>query len=352
MFTNRIVRLLFFSKSKLSFITGCFSIAFLFFFPAEDLFSQVYIAKKADSNIISKRIFNVETGLLLPVAVKGRTPEQFSLLSRMQKYHTPGVSIAVINNGRIEWAKGYGYVDSADSKLVNPQTLFQAGSISKAMSATAALTFTEKGKLKLDEDINKSLISWKVPENNFTKSNKVTVRQVLCHSAGFTIHGFPGYAYNETIPTLLQVLNGQKPCNTAPIIVDIKPGSIYRYSGGGFTVLQQLLIDVSKKSFPKFMNENLISKVEMKNTLFATILPAKYESNVAFGHEPNGKKIKGNWNHYPELAAAGGWSTPYDLALLAIEIQKGFIGKNNKIIITKTIREIISNTIKNNQESG
>jgi len=302
--------------------------------------------------LFQKRILNVENGLLLPVAVKGKTPEQFTLVDRMQKYHTPGISIAVINNGTIEWAKGYGYIDSTGGKLVNIRTLFQAGSISKAMSATAALNFVQNGILKLDEDINKNLLSWKIPENDFTIRKKVTLRQILCHSAGITVHGFPGYEYNDTIPTLLQILNGEKPCNTVPVIVDIIPGSKYRYSGGGYTVLQEVLIDAGKKSFPLLMNENLISKIRMKNTLFAAILPAKYQNNVAFGHELNGMKAKGNWNHYPELAAAGGWSTPFDLALLAVEIQKGYNGKSNKILSPKTIREMLSPQINQNQGLG
>ncbi len=327
-------------------------IAIFLVFPVQELYAQVFIANNTDSNVISKRILNVENGLLLPVAVKGKTPEQFNLINRMQKYHTSGISIAVINNGRIEWAKEYGYIDSIDGKLVNTQTLFQAGSISKAMSATAALSFVQKGVLKLDEDINKNLLSWKIPQNDFTKEKKVTLRQVLCHSAGITIHGFPGYEYDDTIPTLLQILNGQKPCNTAPVIVDIIPGSKYRYSGGGFTVLQQLLIDVGKKSFPQSMNESLISKTGMKNTLFAVMLPVRYQSNVAVGHEHNGMRVKGNWNYYPELAAAGGWSTPYDLALLAIEIQKGFAGKRNKLLLPKTIHEMLSPQINQSQGLG
>ena len=159
--------------------------------------------------------------------------------TQMQRRHIPGLSIAIIQDGKIIRAKGYGVAEQGGEREVTASTLFQAGSISKSVAAVGALRLVEKGKLALDEDVNGKLTTWKVPENAFTREKKVTLRGILSHTAGLTVHGFPGYAVDCPVPTLLQVLEGAKPANTAPIRVDILPGSKWRYSGGGYTVMQQ-----------------------------------------------------------------------------------------------------------------
>jgi CubicO group peptidase (beta-lactamase class C family) len=158
----------------------------------------------------------------------------------MTALHVPGVSIAVIHDGKIEWANGYGVVRLGGAP-VTPETLFQAGSISKPVTAMAVMHLVQTGKLNLDTDVNQYLKSWKVPSNSFTEKTKITLRELLSHTAGMTVHGFPGYASDAPLPTLVQVLNGAKPANSPAIYVDIAPGSEWRYSGGGFVIEQQLL---------------------------------------------------------------------------------------------------------------
>ena len=169
----------------------------------------------------------------------------------MQRRQIPGLSIAIIEDGKIVKAQGYGVTEKGGKPAVTPATLFQAGSISKSVAALGALHLVEQGKLALDEDVNAKLMSWKVPDNAFTADKKVTLRGLLSHTAGLTVHGFPGYATDAPVPTLVQVLDGAKPANTAPIRVDITPGSKWRYSGGGYTVMQQLMTDVTGKPFPR-----------------------------------------------------------------------------------------------------
>jgi CubicO group peptidase (beta-lactamase class C family) len=202
---------------------------------------------------LEDRIKRVENGLLQPFAIKGQPSVQIKLADRMKYYNTPGISIAVIDKGRVEWARGYGVRETGGSEAVTPETLFQAASISKPVAAMAALRLVQQGKLDLDEDVNRKLTSWKLPENEFTREKKVTVRELLSHSAGLTVHGFEGYASDAPIPNILQVLDGLKPANSKPIRVDILPGTKNRYAGGGYVVLQQLLLDVSGKQFPLFM---------------------------------------------------------------------------------------------------
>ena len=168
----------------------------------------------------------------------------------MERRHISGVSLAVIQGGRIVYARGYGVVDESTKVAVTPATLFQAGSISKPVSALGALHLVEAGRLSLDGNVNDKLTSWKVPDNAFTTTEKVTLRRILSHNAGLTVHGFPGYDIADPMPTLVQVLDGAPPANTPAIRVDTTPGAIWRYSGGGFTVMQQMVVDVTKHAVP------------------------------------------------------------------------------------------------------
>src|ERR1035438_4669519 len=210
---------------------------------------------------LEQRIRHIQDAILPPVITKGKAPAATTLTDRMAALHVPGVSIAVIHEGKIEWARGFG-VTRVGGPAVTPDTLFQAASISKPVTAMAVLHLAESGKLNLDADVNQYLKTWKVPANTFTESTKVTLRELLTHTAGMTVHGFPGYAFDSALPTLVQVLNGEKPANTPAILVDTIPGTNWRYSGGGFVVTQLLLEDVTGQLFPKLIDRN--SAVERK----------------------------------------------------------------------------------------
>jgi CubicO group peptidase (beta-lactamase class C family) len=301
----------------------------------------VSFASSQNSTNVDDRIKRVENGLLSPVAIKGKI-NAMKLAERMAYYGVPGVSVAVINNGAIEWARGYGVAEAGTTNAVTTETLFQAASISKPVAAMGALKLVGDGKLDLDEDVNKRLASWKVPENEFTKEQKVTLRRLLSHSAGMTVHGFRGYATDEPVPTLLQVLNGEKPANSAPVRVDVLPGSRWRYSGGGISVAQLLVMDVTGKSFPQFMQEAVLSKLQMTHSTYQQPLPKELLPQAAAGHSPKGEAIKGKRHTYPEMAAAGLWTTPTDLARFAIEIQKSRAGKSNKVLSTEMISQMLT----------
>lgn len=211
----------------------------------------------------------------------------------------------------------------------------------------AALRLLEQGKLKLDEDVNLRLVSWKVPENEFTRERKVTLRGLLSHSAGLTVHGFGGYAFDEPVPTLLQTLDGTKPANSAPVRVDITPGSKWRYAGGGFSILQQLMIDVTGTGFPPLMHETVLSKLEMNHSTYEQPLAKNLWARAATGHLPNGEKIKGGWHTYPEMAAAGLWTTPTDLARFAVELQRAKAGKSKKVLSPEIVNQMLTEQIGN-----
>jgi len=264
------------------------------------------------------------------------------MTSLMEKWNIPGAALGVSHNGHLVLARGYGLADVEANQLVQPDSLFRIASISKTFTGVAALKLVEDGKLNLDQNVNEKLKSWKVPDNQFTREEKVTLRRILSHRAGLTIHGFPGYAVGEPVPTVVQVLDGVKPANTEPVRVDVVPGSIDRYSGGGYTVMQLMLGDVTGKPFPELLKELVLDKIGMSHSTYQQPLPPKLLEVAAAGYQTNGEEIKGGRNTYPEMAAAGLWTTASDLARFAIEIQKSREGKANHVLSQSMVNQMLT----------
>jgi len=254
------------------------------------------------------------------------------LAERMAHYNVPGVSIAVINDYQVEWAKGYGVLEAGKSAPVTPDTLFQVASIGKVVVAVAALHYVQKGTLDLDSDVNQSLVSWQIPENEFTAEERVTLRRLLSHSAGVTVEWFRGYAFGEEVPNLQQILDGEWPANSAPIRVDIVPGTQFRYSGGGYVIVQQLLEDVVGEPFADVMRNSVLEPWEMAASTFESPLPEELKASAASGHRVDGSAIPGGWHSYPEAGAAGMWSTPSDMARFAIGVMKSYVGQSDAVL--------------------
>lgn len=295
--------------------------------------SKQHSARKAkasrDDKSIEERIRRVENGILPQAIIKGAPAVRLKLADRMRYYSTQGVSIAVINNGRIEWARGYGLKEAGKSDRVTPETLFAAGSISKPVAAMAALQFVENGKLNLDEDVNNKLVSWKVPENEFTKQSKVTLRRLLNHTSGLPLGAGDGktHKFGEPFPTIVEALSG-----TPPVQVEFVPNCRLAYSSTGYAVAQLLMTDVTKKSFPVLMRETLFDKLGMTRSTFENPLPQQHWGRAATGHiSVGGKPINNRFPSSPAMAASGLWTTPTDLARFALELQKTKAGKSNTI---------------------
>ena len=269
-------------------------------------------------------------------------PLRLDLNQLMKLYHVPALSIAVIDNFRIVWAQAYGAVETGSATPVTTHTLFQAGSISKPVAATGALYLVEQGKLSLDEDVNRKLKTWKVPDNDFTRGEKVTLRRLMSHTAGLTVHGFPGYDVNAPWPRLVQIFNGEKPANTAPIRVDLVPGTQFRYSGGGVTIEQQLMMDVTGEPFPALMRRIVLDKIGMTDSSYEQPLPPALAARTAAGTYADGRTVHGRWHVYPEMAAAGLWTTPTDLSKFAIEIAFSRQGKSNRVLSQEMTRQMLT----------
>ena len=295
---------------------------------------------------IERRIGRVERGLL---AAYGDPPwKRMRLAERMAHFKVPGVSIAVINEYHVEWARGYGVLEAGKSEPVTPDTLFQAASLAKPVVAVAALHYVGRGDLELDSDVNQSLVSWQVPENEFTQEEDVTLRRLLSHSAGVTVEGFRGYAVGEEVPDLRQILDGEWPANSLPIRVDIVPGTQHRYSGGGYMVVQQLLEDVVGEPFPDIMQESVLDPWGMTTSTFESTLPEWLWAIAARGHRADGSPIPGGWHTYPEVGSgASMWATPTDLARFAIKVMQSYAGQSDRVLSQELAIQMLTPQIDN-----
>lgn len=259
---------------------------------------------------------------------------------RMTHYHVPGLSLAFVHDGTVAWTQAFG-VARVGGEPVTSETLFQASSISMPVTALAVLRLVEQGKLNLDADVSQYLSSWKLPTNKFTKQKKVTLRELLSHTAGATVHGFGGYATGKQVPTLVQVLNGEGPANSAPVTIDFVPGTKFRYGGGNYVIIQQILVDVTDEPFPDLMQELVLRPLHMVHSTFQQPVPEKIQPLVATPYDQDGNAIEGGPHTYPEMAVAGLSSTPSDLALFALAIQDALAGKPGAILSPLIAREML-----------
>jgi CubicO group peptidase (beta-lactamase class C family) len=290
---------------------------------------------------VQQHIQHVTSGLIGQIVIKGDEHATHTLSDRMKELNVPGVSIAVLHNGKIEWARGFG-VHSLGGDPVDAETLFQAGSISKPLAAMACLRLVQEGKLSLDADVNTYLTSWKFPADPVAAGKPITLRELLTHTGGTTVHGFPGYASNEPVPTLIQVLNGEKPANTPAIRSEAAPMARWNYSGGGYTIMQQALIDVTHEPFPKLLHDSVLAPIGMKHSTYEQPLPQSLRKNAATPYRGDGKPVDGGAHTYPEMAAAGLWTTPTDLAIYAIEVEQSLAAKANHVLSADMTRQMLT----------
>ena len=296
----------------------------------------------AGCGIFDGKHAKVEHGLRHNILIAGEKDQHMSISERMQHHKVPAVSIAVISKDQIEWAKGYGCISSDNPKKITTNTLFQAASISKPVTALGALLLIQQGKLSLDDDVNKYLKSWKIPDNKFTKKEKVTLRRLLSHTAGTSVHGFDGYPSGKTIPSVIEILDGKKSrANSDPVRVTKTPGTELRYSGGGITIVQLLIEDVTGERFDAWMKSNILVPFGMNASTFSQPLTQPYTNLAAHGHDFKGKPVNGKWHTYPEMAAAGLWTTPTDLANFLVTILRILHGKQTGPVGQELIKEAL-----------
>ena len=273
----------------------------------------------------------------------GEPIPEAAFAGRLEHHRVPGASVAVVRAGELDWAKGYGVREASGAEAVNESTLFQAASISKPVAAAGALRLVAEGVLTLDGDVNEKLRSWTLPANEITAGNPITLRHLLSHSSGLTggIGSF-GYAEGAQLPTLVQILEGEKPAYSAPVRADTEPGKEFRYSAGGYTVLQQLMVDAAAAEFPELMEKLVLRPAGMTHSTFEQPLPEGRRSSAASAHSWNGEPVGGSWHSYPEMAVAGLWTTPADLASFAIELWRSYHGRSEVLLPQEITRRMLT----------
>jgi CubicO group peptidase (beta-lactamase class C family) len=269
--------------------------------------------------------------------------DPLTLQQVMERFRVPGVSVAVIKDFEIHWAKGYGVADREAGTPVDVGALFQAASISKAVAAMAAMRAVQDGRFRLDDDVNTLLKSWKLPDTEFTRGQPVTPRALMSHTSGLGDgFGFPGYHPSAPRPTLVEILNGSKPSNVGPVRMERPPFTAAKYSGGGVTLMQLAMIDVLGRPYAEMMQEVVLGPLGMSNSTYEQPLPAPRDRQAARAHSSAGQVMDAKWHVYPELAAAGLWTTPTDLARFAIDIQNTVLGRSSRVLTRTSALEMLS----------
>jgi CubicO group peptidase (beta-lactamase class C family) len=266
-----------------------------------------------------------------------------TLLQVMQRLKVPGVSIAVVKDFQVHWARAYGTADVSTGRPVETSTRFQAASISKPVTAMAAVRLAQERRLDLDADVNTVLASWKVPESAHAQGRPVTPRSLFSHTSGADDgFGFPGYDPAAPRPSVVQVLNGQAPSNLGPVLFARPPFQGYKYSGGGVTVMQLALTEIAKQPFAAFMDATVLGPLKMTGSSFAQPPAPETAAQLSRAHDGQGRAMSAAWHVYPEQAAAGLWTTATDLARFVIEVQTAVRGPSGAVLSQAFAREMIS----------
>ena len=261
----------------------------------------------------------------------------------MEEFGVPGVSIAVIQDFKIHWAKAYGVADVETGQLVDIETMFQAASISKPVAAMGVLRAVQDGLFSLDDDINDILDSWTLDGREFTGNRPVTPRTLTSHTSGLGDgFGFPGYDPEQPLPTTVQILEGHELSNVGSVFMEREPMTFYEYSGGGVTVMELALSDVRKRPFVDILQDGVLTPVGMTRSSYAQPISPEHNQNAARAHDNNGDSRGPKWHVYPEHAAAGLWTTPTDLARLIIEVQRSASGESNRVLSQSMIQEMLN----------
>ena len=279
---------------------------------------------------------------LMEVPWTGEAPLRLTIADWMDALAIPGVSVAVVDDFQVAWSHGYGVADSNLRTPMTANTILQAGSIAKPLAAMASLRMVEQGRLTLDGDINDALSSWRVPDNEFTVQERVTLRRLLSHTAGVTPAGFAGYEPGAEIPSVQQILDGEPPANSPSAWVQATPGTQMSYSGPAYTIVQLALTERSNLSFPELMRGAIFAPLDMRSSTYEQPLPSRFVERASSGHTWGGGVVSGRWRVHPEMAAAGLWTTPTDLAQVAIEVARARRGESSRVLSPEMTQRMLT----------
>lgn len=291
----------------------------------------------------SDRIRAFETSLRPAVSVEGKPEERWTLHERMAHWKVPGLSIAVIRNGALAWARGFGVLQTGGDEKVDAQTVFSVGSVSKVGAAAVTLRLVDAGRLDLDRDVNLYLEGWKIPDNPYTVASPVTLREILSHTAGLSVHGFADFQPEEALPSTKEVLQGHPPAKNEPVRVVFSPGARVQYSGGGTMVEQLIVEEATGLDFPAAAQRYVFEPLGMTRSTYLNPLPPSH-GNIAKAHGPDGqpRALPRGYESMPETAPSGLWTTPSDYARLIIALIRSYRGEPDAFLSGPIARQMMS----------
>lgn len=292
---------------------------------------------------IELRIKQVENSLL--TAFNDSTVTADNLRDRMKHHHIPSVSIAVVNDYSLEWARAYGWADRDLQIPATVNTLYQAASVSKSVHALGFLQWAEKNNIDLYDDVNNHIKNWELNYNKKANGKKVSLANILSHTAGLTPSGFNGYKEGINLPSTLQILNGKVNCNSSRVRLTSEPGLEFQYSGGGTTITQYILEENINTSYDVHMKNEILNPLGMINSFYTQ--PPPENKALSTGHWTKGTPVKGKFHRYPEMAAAGLWTNPTELSQFIIELQKSLEGKSNRFLSKEMTERMMSSHLNN-----
>jgi CubicO group peptidase (beta-lactamase class C family) len=311
-------------------------IFFSFLLLGQVALAQVTKISKVENNLTETRDLIFEDSVI----------PKYNIVDRMKFYKIPSVSVAVINNGKIEWIKTYGYADIDTKRLANATTLYQVASITKSVNALGIMKLVQEGKLSLTTDIRNYLKTWTFPDNEFSKGKLITLKNLLSHTAGLSVHGFIGYSVDDSLPTINQILNGERPANNEPVKPIYPINEHFEYSGGGYAVIRKILDDNISTNYDSLMTALVLKPLKMTNSTFSQPLSTKYK-NYASGTNKEMQTLKGNYYIYPEQSAGGLWSTATDIAKFVLSVQNDLKGSLNSLINKQLTQEMLTPVLNN-----
>ncbi len=274
-------------------------------------------------------------------------PEHRDSIEAWMDFHAvPGVSVAVIRDFQVAYLEQYGVMSNVGGRQIDELTRFQAASLSKGVSAATVMSLVEAGTLQLDQDIDTYLASWQLPWTVARGGEPVTLRRLLSHTAGTTVSGFRGYRRSEPVPTLNELLDGRPPANSAPVVVDVHPGAMFRYSGGGYEVMERVVRDVTGETFPTVAHDRILGPLGMTRSTFEQPVPDSLAPFLPTGHYAPGTLVPGGHHIYPEIAAAGLWATPEDVALFLIELQRTLRGDGSGVLGRASVETMLTEVMR------
>jgi len=278
-------------------------------------------------------------------------PENFSSIANtMKESKIPALSLAVINEGEVEWSETYQNADFLGEQPLDSTSVFQAASLSKPVTFLAALRMYAAGEIALDTNIQVYLKDYQLPQGKQTPENPVTFRNIFSHTSGISPGGYQGYARDLPMPSDISILRGEEGANTPAIKVVTPPNEVLRYSGGAYTLAELALQDYFAADFSGIMQKWILEPVGMEHSTFTQPFPVADSNKVAKGYTYAGKRVEGAWRNHPEQAAAGLWSNASDMAKILVEVYRAYQGKES--VFSKADIEAILSHERDNHVYG